>query len=375
MKRFAMILVLVLLACACLPALADTELAAVTCAEGGFSTKVPTDCTAQYTEGTGLQIYTDVAGYIPYVIISPRPADKQFSDPTNYLNNVYREYMEEKYGESMLGTNPARKWEIGGKKLIGARYLYQVSDATVCLLRLIEQREDGYVEYTAKFIVGEDEKTMEVLDAAVRYYSRGGADSAPAAPEALRPVDMSAIEVDTNGGVYWAAITDTDRVTDGGFFTARLYYQSLYPAAAVEALSENAKIVVNGWEFTVEKLVHHDEKTVEIYPKEAFDGYIVLNKASDYFYTALVNDWVPCTHIADQKIMLPLANDFTFLWLSGDEEATVYDADAFIKLLDEAELNQYNTQLQYSSGLVMMIVHTSYPFGPEAEVTTQPTAS
>ncbi len=93
----------------------------------------------------------------------------------------------------------------------------------------------------------------------------------------------------------------------------------------------------------------------------------MLNKASDYFYTALVNDWVPCTHIADQKIMLPLANDFTFLWLSGDEEATVYDADAFIKLLDEAELNQYNTQLQYSNGLVMMIVHTSYPFGPEAD--------
>ena len=58
MKRFAMILVLVLLVCACLPALADTELAVVTCAEGGFSTKVPTDCTAQYTEGTGLQIYT-----------------------------------------------------------------------------------------------------------------------------------------------------------------------------------------------------------------------------------------------------------------------------------------------------------------------------
>ena len=370
MKRFAMILALVLLACACPPALADTELAAVTFAERGSSTKAPTSCTAQYTEGTGLQIYTGVAGYIPYVIISPRPADMQFSNPANYLNNVYREYMEEKYGENMLGTNPAKKWEIGGKTLIGARYMYKVGDTSVCMLRLIEQREDGDVEYTAKYIDGEDAKTMEALDAAVRYYSRGGADSAPApapAPETLRPVDMSGVEVDTNGGVYWAAITDTDRVTDGGFFTAQLYYQSLYPAAAVEALSENAKIVVNGWEFTVEKLVRHDEKTVEIYPKEAFDGYIALQKASDYFYTALVNDWVPCTHIADQKIMLPLANDFTFLWLSGDEEAAVYDAYSFIKLLDEAELNQYNTQLQYSNGLVMMIVHTSYPFGPEAD--------
>ena len=365
MKRLTLILTLLLLVCACLPALAESELAAVTCAEGGFSTKVPTDCTAQYTEGTGLQIYTGVAGYIPYVIISPRPADMQFSNPTNYLNNVYREYLEEKYGESMLGMNPAKKWEIGGKTLTGARYKYMVGDTAVYLLRLIEQREDGDVEYTAKYIDGEDAKTMEALDAAVRYYSRGGAESAPA--DILRPVDMSGIEVDTNGGAYWAAITDTDRVTDGGFFTARLYYQSLYPAAQVEALKENAKIVVNGWEFTVEKLVHHDEKTVEIYPKEEFDGYIVFQKASDYFYTALVNDWVPCTHIADRKIMLPLANDFTFTWLSGDGEATVYDAYSFIKLLGEEELNQYNTQLVYGSGLVMMIVHTSYPFGPDAD--------
>lgn len=366
MKRLTLILTLLLLVCACLPALAESELAALTCAEGGFSTKVPTDCTAQYTEGTGLQIYTGVAGYIPYVIISPRPADMQFSNPTNYLNNVYREYLEEKYGDNMLGMNPAKKWEIGGKTLTGARYKYKVGDTAVCLLRLIEQREDGDVEYTAKYIDGEDAKTMEALDAAVRYYSRGGADSAPAA-DALRPVDMSGIEVDTDGGVYWAAITDTDRIESGGFFTARLYYQSLYPAAQVEALQENAKIAVNGWEFTVEKLVHHDEKTVEIYPKEEFDGYIVLQKASDYFYTALVNDWVPCTHIADQKIMLPLANDFTFIWLSGDEDATVYDADSFIKLLGQEELNQYNTQLQYGNGLVMMIVHASYPFGPEAD--------
>lgn len=366
MKRLALVLTLVLLACACLPAMAESELAAVTCAEGGFSTKILTDCTAQYTEGTGLQIYTGTAGYIPYVIISPRPADKQFSNPVNYLNNTYREYLENKYGDSMLGMNPAKNWEIGGKTLIGARYKYKVGDTTVCLLRLIEQRQDGDVEYTAKYIDGEDAKTMEALDAAVRYYSRGGADSAPA-EDALRPVDMSGIEVDTDGGVYWAAITDTDRVTDGGFFTARLYFQDLYPAAQVEALKENARIVVNGWEFTVKKLVHHDEKTLEIYPKEEFDGYIVFQKASDYFYTALVNDWVPCTHIADRKIMLPLANDFTFTWLSGDGEATVYDAYSFIKLLGEEQLNQYNTMLQFSGGLVMMMIHTSYPFGPEAE--------
>ena len=364
MKHLSLILVLALIACACLPAAADSGLTTVTCAEEGFSTMIPDGCSAQYTKGTGLQVFVKKAGYIPYVIISPRPEDMQFSNPVNYLNNVFREHMENTYGDNMLGMNPAKEWEIGGKTLIGARYKYKVGKNTVCLLRLIEIRDDRDVEYTAKFIDGEDKETMSVLDAVVKYYS---ADGAPAAGDILAPVDMSGFEVDTDSGVYWAAITDTDRIEDGGFFTARLYLQDLYPAAQVEALAPNAKVLVNGWEFTVKEVVTHDDDTLEIYPEETFDGYIAFRKASDFFYTALVNDWVPCTHIADQKIMLPLANDFTFISISGDNDAAVYDAYSFIGLLGDAELNQYNTQLQYSGGLVMMMIHTSYPFGPEED--------
>ena len=364
MKRAIALLAMILIACVFVAAAAEDGLKTVQCDEEGFFTRIPEDCAAQYASGTGLQVFVENPGYIPYVIISRRPADMQFSNPVNYLNNVYREYMEEQYGDSMIGTNPAREWETGGKKLTGARYLYKVGETTVCLLRLIEQRDDGDVEYSAKFIEGEDSKTMEALDAAVRHYGTGPAASGPEQTAAvINPVDMSGMEVNTESGIYWAAVTDTDRIEDGGFFTVRLYVQDLYPADRIEELAEGMTVRVNGQEFTVSSVIRHDEKTVEIYTREDFDGYIVFQKASDFFYTALVNDAVPCACIADRKIMLPLPDAFTFTWISGSGEASVFDADGFIGLLDEEELNQYNTMLQFSDGLVTSVIHTSYPSG------------
>lgn len=366
MRHLLVLLILVLLTCICQPAMSELELTTVTCAEDGFSVMIPVNCTPQYVPGTGLQVFVETPGYIPYVIVTRRPADKQFSNPTNYLNNIYREYMEDQYGDNMIGTNPAREWEVGGKKLLGARYLYKVGETTVCMLRLIEIREDGDVEYAAKYIDGEDENAMVALDVIVKYYTIE-TDYDEALGSTVAPVDMRDMEVNTESGVYWAAITDADRIEDGGFFTASLYMQDLYPAEQIESLSEGARVRVNGQEFTVTSIIHHDKDTIEIYTREEFNGYIVFNKASDVFYTALVNDWVPCTHIAEQKIMLPLVNDFTFTWIGDDESTTVYDADSFIVLLEDVELTQYNTLLQYNNGLVMMIIHTSYPFGPGEE--------
>lgn len=152
-------------------AAADGEWADYTCQEQNFSTKIPTSGTTGYDDtAKGIMIYTDVPGYIPYVIVSRRPMDMKFSNPEDYLNNVYREYIEDKFGDNNLGMNPASIWEIGGKELLGARYMYKIGDYTVVQLQLIEVRDAGDVEYTAKFIEGEDEATMAALNEAVRYY-------------------------------------------------------------------------------------------------------------------------------------------------------------------------------------------------------------
>ncbi|MBQ9007785.1 MAG: hypothetical protein IJ088_00425 [Clostridia bacterium] len=145
------------------------------CDEQEFTIQIPAGADASFGNNT-LTVYVESKGYIPYVMITRRPLNMKFSNPTNYLNNVYREHMENQYGSNMIGTNPAKNYTYGGKTLIGARYMYKVQNTKVCLLRLIEVREDGDVEYAAKYIDGEDKATLAVLEDVIRTYSTGEAD-------------------------------------------------------------------------------------------------------------------------------------------------------------------------------------------------------
>ena len=175
--------------------------------------------------------------------------------------------------------------------------------------------------------------------------------------------------MDNQNGTYWARIRDTDRIMSGGFFTAELYVQDLYALDQVWALQEGGRVEVNGKVFTVKSLQPEEDGRRELYTREENDGYIVFAKTSNTACIALVNDWVPCTRVGAEKIMMPLANNFSFLWMQGDEDATVYDADSFVSLVANEEtapvLNQYNTMVRFENGLLMMIGHQDYPFGPD----------
>ena len=94
----------------------------------------------------------------------------KFKNPGGYLNNVYREHLEEKYGSDFLGMNPASMWEIGGRELPGAKYMYKVGEYTVVLLKLLDIRDAGDVEYTVKYVDGEDASVMAAVNEAVRTY-------------------------------------------------------------------------------------------------------------------------------------------------------------------------------------------------------------
>ena len=359
-----LLLAITLLVCITCVSLAENGLLDVHCDELAFTTKIPEKCTAEYISGTGFQIYAEHTGYIPYVIVCPRPLSMKFNNPQNYLNNVFREYMENEQGDNMIGMNPAKTWTVGGKDLIGARYMYKVQGRTVVLLRLIEVRDDGDVEYTAKYLDGEDTGVMTVLEAAVRYYTpdslalepiaSDGADTLPpetqtenqgngsadlpedipsdnlelpasgddarpvdipsdvlivspdSSDDLLVPFDISGLSANTDSGVYQVQIADADKIMSGGYFTVQLYVQDEYPADQVEALAAGSRIRINNQNFTVVDVAQHDNGVYEIYPKEEFDGYLVLQKNAGGTYTALVNDWVPCTHLQDVKIMMPL---------------------------------------------------------------------
>ena len=106
-----------------------------------------------------------------------RPLEYKFINPQDYLNNVVREYLEDKYGKDSQGMNPAKEMEIGGKTLLGARYYYVLQGTKVTQINVIEIRDAGDVEYTAKFYEGYEDITMETLETAVQYYQE--TDTAP----------------------------------------------------------------------------------------------------------------------------------------------------------------------------------------------------
>ena len=201
-----------------------------------------------------------------------------------------------------------------------------------------------------------------------------------AAGSVVAPVDVSNTQVDYQNGTYWARIRDTDKIKDHGYFTADLYVQDLYAADQVWALQAGDKVKVNGKTYTVKSLQPEQDGKRELYVEEDIPGYIAFSKTSNTACVAIVDDWVPCTKVGEQKIMMPLPNDFNYTWLDPDGNIDgTYNSDQFVTLVSDADsapvLNQYNTMIRFENGLLMMIGHQDYPYGPEEEEEITPNSA
>ena len=97
------------------------------------------------------------------------------------------------------------------------------------------------------------------------------------------------------------------------------------------------------------------------------NGITVLKHYIDRAYCALVNDWIPCTYVDTVKVWLPLPDAFAYLSVEADDQLQ-YSADEFVRMLVAGEgeqMNPYNTIASFRNGLLVQIMHASYPFGPE----------
>ena len=189
---------------------------------------------------------------------------------------------------------------------------------------------------------------------------------AAAAAQAQLLVPMEPGALSTTDADYCVRITEAEHVNAGGYFSMELYEQDQYPSDAVQALSAGDSISVNGELVQIASLIEHDEGMLEIHPAGKFDGYIVL-MPSGGSYCALVNDWIPCTYVDTVKVRLPLPDAFTYLSVEADDQLP-YTAGAFIGMLEAdggAQMSPYNTIASFRDGLLVQIMHTSYPFGPE----------
>ena len=146
----------------------DLGLARVECPEQGFTTLADPAYATEYEEGTGLYIYTEEAGRIPYVIVFR--SEDLLGEPLEYIKEQYTPYMQEKYGDDLVAYVEYETYEIGGKQLPAGLYTYRLQGHLIDALRLYDSTGDTTVAYTAKYENGSGDVTLQALDAAIRGY-------------------------------------------------------------------------------------------------------------------------------------------------------------------------------------------------------------
>ena len=147
---------------------ADDALQGISCPELGFSTMADASYSWDYQEGTGISIYTEEKGRIPYAIIYQ--SGDLIAEPFEYIKEQVTPYYREKYGDDLVAVNEIESYEIGGKQLPAGLYTYKLQGYLIDLLRLFDSTGDQTVAYTAKYIDAHGGETIEALDTAIRNY-------------------------------------------------------------------------------------------------------------------------------------------------------------------------------------------------------------
>lgn len=152
----------------------DDGLQVIECPELGFSVKADAGYFWDYQEGTGITIYTEGQGHIPYVIVWQ--SEDLIAEPFEYIREQFTPYMQKQYGDDLVEYHEFEEYAIGDKVLPAGLYVYRVQDKLVEMLRVYDSTGDRTVAYTAKYIqYGGDEEpdgSAEILalDTAIRTF-------------------------------------------------------------------------------------------------------------------------------------------------------------------------------------------------------------
>ena len=147
----------------------DENLAVLDCPQLGFATKADPAYSWEYEEGTGIYIYTEHEGSIPYALLYH--TGDVIAEPLEYIREQFTPHMQKEYGDALVAVNELEVYEIGGKQLPAGLYTYTVQGHLVDMLRLYDITEGGTFIYTAKYLETEGEAPLKALDTAIRNLS------------------------------------------------------------------------------------------------------------------------------------------------------------------------------------------------------------
>ena len=136
-----------------------------------FSTLCLKSCTSRWDDEDGLYIYTETDDSIPYVLIW-RYSDVPI-DAGQFLEESVYAHMVESYGSNMIEAGTVKNYSVGGKTLPGILFVYKVGEYTVESLRLMYKSGDDLINFTAKYLSGDSDVTMEALNLAVQNFEDG----------------------------------------------------------------------------------------------------------------------------------------------------------------------------------------------------------
>ncbi len=171
MKKMLSMLLAILLVCALCTAAAsadDVQYRVISCEEQCFSTLCDTAFIWTFDENNGVTIYTEHANSIPYVIIYC--GEDLLADVEEYIHEQYTPHMLKQYGDDLVSYEEYDSYTIGGREMTAGVYTYRLQGYLIDMIRAYENVNGHTVAYTAKYIQGQGDATLDALNLAVRQF-------------------------------------------------------------------------------------------------------------------------------------------------------------------------------------------------------------
>ena len=137
------------------------ELQTVACPEQGFSLQCAKDYIWKYSKTDGITIYTEHEGSIPYVLVFR--AEDWLVEAAEYIEEQFTPYMKGKYGKDLVAAEEFEHFRIGGRDLAVGLYTYRLQGYLIDMVRAYDVQDRQTVVFTAKWIRGQGEATMDAL--------------------------------------------------------------------------------------------------------------------------------------------------------------------------------------------------------------------
>ena len=142
--------------------------------------------TAKWSDENGATVYTEHEDSIPYILVfCNHRGDTNGFDISNFFYFKIEE-IKEQYGSRLKSVSEVLTLSVGDKKVPGVLFTYTVDTYTVEMFLLLDDTGDSLMQYTAKYVQGEGEPTMQALVRAMTtmkldadYYANSGTSTQP----------------------------------------------------------------------------------------------------------------------------------------------------------------------------------------------------